>query len=250
MTIIFVNYTYASQYSLSNQDEHANASPQAASPIVGKIVETMNSGGYTYILLQTRTKQIWVAISETKVSVGQDVILMPGIELINFKSKSLNRTFESIIFSDGQISQQGSASGQGHASQGSAHGNADSQKSTASSKGAIPPSNENIKVAKATGSNAYTVAELFEKRSELDKKEIVVRGQVVKVSAQIMRKNWLHIQDGTGDSQNGTNDIVATTMDLPSVGDIVTIKGILYSDKDFGSGYRYNAIIEQAHVTK
>lgn len=250
MTIIFVNYTYASQYSLSNQDEHANNSPQATSPLVGKIVETMNSGGYTYILLQTRTKQIWVAISETKVSVGQDVILMPGIELINFKSKSLKRTFESIIFSDGQISQQGSASGQGHSSQDSAHGNADSQRSTAGSKGAMPPSNGIIKVTKATGSNAYTVAELFEKRSELDKKEIVVRGQVVKVSTQIMRKNWLHIQDGTGDSQNGTNDIVATTMDLPSVGDIVTLKGILYSDKDFGSGYRYNAIIEQAHVTK
>jgi hypothetical protein len=94
------------------------------------------------------------------------------------------------------------------------------------------------------------VAELFEKRSELDNKEVVLKGNVVKATAQIMGKNWLHIQDGTGDSQKGTNDMVVTTMDLPSVGDTVTIKGVLFSDKDFGSGYRYDAIIEQAQVTK
>ncbi len=237
VSTIFVNYTYASQYSLSN--EPANASPQAQNLLEGKIVETMDGGGYTYILLQTGTKQIWVAINKTDVSVGQDIALMPGVEMKDFKSKSLDRTFDSIFFSVGLISQQGSASG-----------NAGSQKAAPGSKGVRPPSNEDIKIDKATGANAYTVAELFEKRSELDKKEIVVRGKVVKVSAQIMGKNWLHIQDGTGDSQKGTNDIVATTTDLPSVGDNVTIKGILYSDKDFGSGYRYDAIIEQAHVTK
>jgi hypothetical protein len=239
VSTFFSNYTYASQYSLSNEPDNANVIPQAQNTLVGKIAETMNSGGYTYILLQTKTKQIWVAISKTDVSVGQNIVLMPGVEMKNFKSKSLDRTFESIIFSEGQISQGGPASG-----------NVDSQKKAPGSNGVKPPSNENIKINKAMGANAYTVAELFEKRSELDKKEIVVRGQVVKVSAQIMGKNWLHIQDGTGDSQKGTNDIVATTMDLPSVGDNVTIKGILYSNKDFGSGYRYDAIIEQAHVTK
>jgi hypothetical protein len=125
-----------------------------------------------------------------------------------------------------------------------------SQQTTTGSKGAKPTSSKDIKVDKATGSNGYTVAELFEKRAELDKKDIVVIGRVVKVSAQIMGKNWLHIQDGTGDPQKGTNDIVVTTMDLPSVGDNVTIMGILFSDKDFGSGYKYDAIVEQAHVKK
>jgi hypothetical protein len=214
-------------------------------PHVGTVAETMNSGGYTYILLQTKANMFWVAIAETKVEVGQNVVLAPGMEMIDFKSKSLDRTFKSIIFSQGLVTQGGSAPAQG-----SAHGNADSQEKTFGSMGAKPDSKEEIQVSKAAGNNAYTVAELFEKRSELDNKEVVLKGNVVKVTAQIMQRNWLHIQDGTGDSQKGTNDMVVTTNDLPSVGDTVTIKGVLYSNKDFGSGYRYDAIIEQAQVTK
>jgi hypothetical protein len=244
---ISVNCTYASQYSLSNEDEHAGAGSQALAqePHVGKVAETMNSGGYTYILLQTKAKMFWVAIPEGKVTVGQEIVLAPGFEMIDFQSKSLNRTFETIIFSEGIISQEGSVAGQG-----SAHGNADTQKKTLGSKGAEPAPKANIKSEKATGENAYTVAELFEKRTELDNMDIILRGEVVKVTTQIMNKNWLHIQDGTGDPQTGTNDIVVTTMDLPSVGDTVTIKGVLFSDKDFGSGYRYDAIVEYGQVSK
>jgi hypothetical protein len=118
---VFVDYAHASsEFSLSNKDANTNTgiTPQAGSPLVGKIVETMDGGGYTYILLQTRTKQVWVAIGKTKVSVGQDIALMPGMEMIEFNSKSLNRTFDSIIFSEGPITQQGAASGQEKAQHG------------------------------------------------------------------------------------------------------------------------------------
>lgn len=250
MATIFINCGFSdSEYAVPRSGEGSNA--QVEIPLMGKIVETMNGGGYTYILLQTSAKQVWVAIREMKVNVGQEIALMPGIEMTNFTSKSVNRIFESIIFSDGPISQQGSAADQDHASHGGIHGNADSsQESTAGSKGAAPHSYEDIKIDKAAGPNAYTIVELFEKKSELNQKEVVIRGQVVKVSPQIMGKNWLHVQDGTGYPQNDTNDIVVTTGDLPSVGDVVIINGVLYADKDFGSGYRYDAIIEQAHVTK
>ena len=240
---ISVNCTYASQYSLSNQDAPASSQVLAQEPHVGKVAEVMNSGGYTYILLQTKTKMFWVAIAETKVDVGQEVVLAPGMEMIEFHSKSLDRTFDAIIFSEGLITEGGSVAGQG-----SALGSADSQMTTPGSKGAKPAAKENIHVEKATEGNAYTVAELFEKRKELDNQDIVLKGEVVKVTARIMGKNWLHIQDGTGSAQDGTNDMVVTTMDLPSVGDTVTIKGVLFSDKDFGSGYRYDAIVEFGQV--
>ena len=242
---ISVNCTHASQYSLSNEEEHTGSQALSQEPHVGKVAETMNSGGYTYILLQTKTKMFWVAIAETKVDLGQDVVLAPGMEMIDFHSKSLDRTFDSIIFSEGLITQGGAVAGQG-----GAHGSTGSQQKTLGSKGAKPADKENINVEKATGENAYTVAELFEKRKELDNQDIVLKGEVVKVTPQIMRKNWLHIQDGTGDPQTGTNDIVVTTMDLPSVGEIVTVKGVLFSDKDFGSGYRYDAIVEFGQVSK
>jgi len=59
-----------------------------------------------------------------------------------------------------------------------------------------------------------------------------------------MQKNWIHIQDGTGDEKKGTHNLVVTSQELPSVGDIVTFSGTAYKDKDFGMGYKYQVIVE------
>ena len=111
-----------------------------------------------------------------------------------------------------------------------------------------PAAAEQIKVEKAKGANAYTVSETYEKVAKLDKKTVVVRGKVVKVSKGIMGKNWVHLRDGSGDPGKGTNNLVVTTQDVPKVGDVVTAKGTLYKDKDFGSGYKYQVIVEEATV--
>ena len=111
-----------------------------------------------------------------------------------------------------------------------------------------PASSEKIQVEKAKGADAYTVAEVYEKAEKLDKKTVAVRGKVVKVAKGIMGRNWVHLRDGSGDPAKGTNDLVATTKDDPKVGDVVTAKGTLSKDKDFGSGYKYRAIIEGAAV--
>ncbi len=103
-----------------------------------------------------------------------------------------------------------------------------------------------IKVEKAKGADAYTVSEAYENAAKLDKKTVVVRGKVVKLSKAIMGKNWVHMQDGSGDPGKGTNDLVFTSKDDPKVGSVVTAKGTLYKDKDFGSGYKYKVIVEKA----
>ena len=79
------------------------ASQAQAGAITGKVVETMNSGGYTYVCLENNGVKTWVALPETKVSVGQQLACQPGGAMPNFKSKTLNRTFESIIFSPGIV---------------------------------------------------------------------------------------------------------------------------------------------------
>lgn len=216
-------------------------SPQEVPSISGKIVETMNSGGYTYLCIETDGKKTWVAIPETKVIVGENISLPPGYEMANFTSKTLNRTFEKVIFTTGPTSAQ---SAHGASDKMSAHGGAMGSKSVDTS------TTEIIKVEKATGPNTYTVAEIFGKKSELDKKNVTVSGKVVKVSAGIMGKNWLHIQDGSGNAKDGNNDLVVTTQDIPKVGDIVTANGTLCKDKDFGSGYKYDVIIEEATIKK
>jgi len=112
-----------------------------------------------------------------------------------------------------------------------------------------PAASEPITVEKAKGANAYTVAEAYEMAGKLDKKAVVVRGKVVKVSKAIMGKNWVHLRDGSGDPGKGTNNLVVTTQAVPKVGDVVTAKGTLYKDKDFGAGYKYQVIVEGATVT-
>jgi predicted heme/steroid binding protein len=116
------------------------------------------------------------------------------------------------------------------------------------SKSAELPAGESVKVDKAKGADAHTVAELYEQSGQLDKKKVAVRGKVVKVSKGIMGKNWIHLKDGTGEGE--TAKIVATSQELAEIGDVVTVKGTLYKDKDFGAGYFYKAIIEEGKVSK
>lgn len=72
-------------------------------PISGKVLETMNAGGYTYVLIAGSDKNVWGAVPSTEVAVGQEVELLPGQTMTNFNSKSLNKTFDSVIFSTGVV---------------------------------------------------------------------------------------------------------------------------------------------------
>lgn len=246
--LIHSAYAYTMKPVEPQRKQTTDTKAQPAQPdtpsLSGKIVETMNSGGYTYLCIEKDGKKTWAAVHEMKVSVGDEISLEPGYEMEGFTSKTLNRTFDKIVFSAGPV---GSASPHGHGGMG--HGGMGSSEGMGSKGTAVVPQ-EKIKVEKASGKNAYTVAELHEKRAELDQKNITVKGKVVKVSGGILGKNWIHIQDGTGNPDAGSHDIVVTTKDVPSVGDMVTVEGTVYKDKDFGSGYRYNVIIENASIKK
>jgi hypothetical protein len=209
-------------------------STQGTAILSGKVVETMDSAGYTYVNLEKEGKNTWVAVPQMKVTVGEEMSFAPGMVMKNFTSKTLGRTFDALVFSGGPVDKK---------SEGSPH-------KSVGKKGAEPAQAANIKVDKASGPDAYTVAELYEKRNELDSKNITVRGQVVKVSPSIMGKNWIHIQDGTGTPSTGTNDLLLTSQELPSVGDVVTVKGTLARDKDFGMGYKYAVIVEETSIKK
>lgn len=102
------------------------------------------------------------------------------------------------------------------------------------------------KVAKASGPNAKTVAEIITQAATLKDKTVDVRGKVVKVNAGIMGKNWIHLRDGSGSAAASTNDLLITSLNEVKVGDVVTAKGIVRTDKDFGAGYFYKVLIEEA----
>jgi len=132
-------------------------------------------------------------------------------------------------------------------SEGGSHGMA--SKSTGGSSSAIVPL-AGAKVERSTAENGYTVGELFAKAADLNKQKVTVQGQVVKISRNIMGRNWIHIQDGTGDPMKNTHDLVITSSALEEKGSVVSLEGVLAADKDFGAGYRYDVIIEDAVIVK
>jgi hypothetical protein len=107
-----------------------------------------------------------------------------------------------------------------------------------------------ISVDKASGPNGFRVAEVFAKKQDLRDRKVAVRGEVTKVNANIMGKTWIHIQDGTGDPQEKTNDLAVTSQNTPAMGDTVLVEGIVRTDKNYGMGYVFSVILEDAIVTK
>jgi hypothetical protein len=92
-----------------------------------------------------------------------------------------------------------------------------------------------------------TIADLYAASAQLGGKSVKVRGKVVKYNANILGKNWLHLQDGTGSA--GSNDLLVTTSAEAKRGDTVLIEGQVALNKDFGAGYKYNLLVEDAKVT-
>ena len=215
----------------------AQAAAPAANPNMwqGKIIETMDSGGYTYVQLDTGSEKIWAAGPVTPVSVGQEVSVDKGMPMPDFHAKSLDRTFD-VIYFVGAIKAVGGPESVPHDH---------SEKAETVSRNVVEKTD--IKdVAKASG--GYTVEEIFLQSAGLKDKTVKVRGQVVKFTPNIMGTNWVHIQDGTG--SGATADLTVTTSATVAAGDLVVVEGPLTINKDFGAGYKYAAIIENASVTK
>ena len=174
------------------------------------------------------------------VEVGEKVELNPGVQMGEWTSKTLNKTFEAIIFSSGPTKKFIETR------KITAHKSTDMSAPAPGNKKTESKIVEGLKVEKAKGENAYDLSEILTKSAGLQDKIISVRGQVVKVSAGIMGRNWIHIKDGTG--ENGANKLVVTSKDEPKIGDVVTCTGVLHNNVDFGGGYQYAIIMENAVV--
>ncbi|SHO48606.1 hypothetical protein [Desulfopila aestuarii] len=237
-----------------------NALAQTAS---GTVLETINAAGYTYIYVDSGSSKDWVAIPETKVSVGDKVNYTQGMEMKDFHSKSLDRTFPAIIFSPGLDGEKVAAATPAAPSTDDdsfAAAVAREQQvqpatpaamavASGGSTGAVVPATE-VSVEKAPGDNSYTVEEIFTQAEKLNGQKIRLRGKVVKFNANIMGKNWVHLQDGSGNPMNNTHDLVVTTSQTVAMDDVVIFEGTVAANKDFGAGYNYAVLVEEAQIIK
>lgn len=232
-----------SMFVLAEDNSASNSHPSA---VKGEVLEVINVSSFTYLRLKTGNGEIWAAVVQAPVQQGASVSIENAIIMKNFESKSLKRTFPSILF--GTLSGSDASSPAGAMT--SATNNTSGTHVMGMSSPLMPKKMEDtaheIHVQKATGANAKTVAEIMTNGAELKDKPVIVRGKVVKYNAGIMGKNWVHLRDGSGSVENESNDILVTTSGSAKVGDVVTAKGIVHTDKDFGAGYVYKVLIEEA----
>lgn len=203
---------------------------------VGKVAETMDAGGYTYVRLEHGGESVWAAGPQGKVEVGEELGVSLGMKMNDFRSEALDRTFEAVYFVNAfergghpQIQDMTDAMGTAHSS---------------------APETDMAIGEVATPPDGRTIASLWQDRAALAGKPVTLRGRVVKYNGGIMGRNWLHIQDGSGDAAAGTHDVAVTTHTEVSIGDIVLVEGTVAVDKDFGGGYRYGVIVEDANVER
>ncbi|MFA7330767.1 MAG: hypothetical protein WC326_06800 [Candidatus Delongbacteria bacterium] len=211
----------------------------------GTVKQTMDGGGYTYVLLTTGKGDIWLAGPQTAVKKGQKLSTGDGMLMSGFQSKALNRTFDQIYFvnSLGAAAGGGAAMGKAPAGKGmAANPHAGMPLAGQKAPGASVAKPKAGSIKKAT----HTVADCFFQPKLLAGKTVEVRGVVTKYNEGIMGSNWIHLMDGSG--QSGKDDLVVTTSQKVKVGDRITAKGKLGTDRDLGSGYFFPVLLENATV--
>jgi hypothetical protein len=215
--------------------ENNVANTPATSTIKGEVLEVIDVESYTYMRLKTKQGESWTAVGKVTIKKGTNVTVENVTMMSNFESKTLKRTFPSIAF--GNLAGVAASSAADGAAMAKAHGSLSQAADT-----------KDIKVPKATSANARTVAEVVTQAAKLKDKPVAVRGKVVKYNAGIMGKNWIHLRDGSGTAADNSNDVLVTTLSGAKIGDIVTVNGTVRVDKDFGAGYNYKVLIDEASL--
>lgn len=199
----------------------------------GTVLHSQTEGNYTYLKLQVADKKIWIAtfprFLKVSLNAGDKVEYTGGILMKDFESKGLNKTFDSILFITRiKVLEKNSISVP-----------VDDVHAASKVEGrTLPPAKGEIERAKG----GKTIDEIFSEREKLEDTAVILQAKVVKVNKNILKRNWITLQDGTGTSPD--DKIVFTTTGIANVNDIVIVKGIVRTDVKIGGNYNYKVLLE------
>jgi GW (Gly-Tryp) dipeptide domain len=197
-------------------------------PHIAKVIEKIPAKGYTYLQVTENKKDFWIAVPTMEIEIGETVYFSRFMVMEDFRSDNIDKSFDQILFVE------------------------DARKSPTPDEmknihsGVISSEKQEIKIEPLR--DGKTIQQIYSNKLTLNGEIVKVKGKVVKFNKQIMKRNWIHIQDGTG----GENefDLVMTSNQEVQVGDIITAKGKVVVDKDFGAGYFFPVMIEDVMVGK
>ena len=231
------------------QSSAAQSAAQLAKTPAGTVIESIDASVYTYVQVEMDGENIWLAGPKTTITKGGSINVDRHAPMTNFHSKSLNRDFPVVYFVSGFA---GSAV-QSASALPSAPAPTISAPSSATE---LPAGHQAIADIKTMASktmalsqpveraeDGQTIAEIIANKKELSGKVVKVRGKVTKFTGGVMGKNWIHMIDGSAD-----NDLTVTTDQVVTTEQIIVIEGTVILDKDFGYGYAYELLIEDAKV--
>jgi len=195
----------------------------------GKVAETMDSGGYTYVLVETGGDHIWAAGPQTTVKVGDVVQISKGMPMHQFSSNTLGRTFDVLYFVDSITSLTTPAQ-------------------ASASTPVVKKVADVVDVSVAELEAGQNIAWVYAEKDSLADQSVSLRGKVVKYNSNILGWNFIHIQDGSGDAAERNNDLTVTSKATTAVGETVVLTGTIVLDKDFGAGYTFPILMEDASI--
>jgi hypothetical protein len=209
----------------------AQANPDKTKKVQMAIIrEVIQTTSYTYLHVKIDADLQWLAVPLATFKSGDTCYFTGGLVMPDFTSKELNRTFDKVIFLEGvsKTAEEGKTPGLGAP----AHGT--------KSK----PEKLETRIEPAAG--GISIGELYKNKELYNGKTVKIRGKVMKFKPSIMSRNWGHLQDGT--STDGKFDLTVTLKSTLTVGDIVTVEGKVTINKDFGSGYFFEVLMEEGVV--
>ena len=213
----------ALQPAQTNQDSTKLTSGDVHAIVVNEILPTAR---YVYLNVTEGSEKYWIATLKQPVTIGGKYYYSGGLLQRNFKSTEYDRFFEKVYLVSNLVAED--------------HGNntGDSEQratwKTSSTPTVSKSSDETVK------SGLITIAELVNNSKRYEGKTVKISGKCVKINANIMNRNWIHLKDGSGDDF----DLVITSDQYVQVGTDITISGTVVLNKDFGAGYRYDIILE------
>lgn len=224
---IIISITFAACQSDESKEKPKNADPRAIEVEVKEVLQTSN---YTYLKLDDYGDIYWAAVAKMNVEEGEKLYYLNSMEMKNFHSEELDRTFESVLFID-KISKEPILM-------------------------AVPTNPHDMKLVQAgkidvdiePAPGGITIAELYSDIQKYENQTVIIKGKVTKFNSNIMGRNWIHIQDGT--ESNGNFDLTITSDAEVRVGEIVTFEGSIALNKDFGFNYKYDVVMEVAKLIK
>ena len=208
------------------------ASPSGSDLVTAKVKTVEQVANYTYLEVKAKGPAYWIALPTTEIAVGSIISYSGGMLMENFESKELNRTFDKLLFLESLAGDSPRDMGMGMMSE-----------STQGSKVNVEKLKTNVAVEGST-----SLAEIFSDPGKYEGKTIVVSGEVAKYNPAIMERNWIHVQDGT--EYEGKFDLTVTSSEAFEVGQVVTIQGTIALNRDFGYGYSYEVLLENATAVR